>query len=262
MKVFVRPSLFVLGLTAACVFCPAPRAGESAPPAPAGAPRVSFNRDIRPILAENCFACHGADHAARKGDLRLDRRDDALKAKAFVPGKPDDSELIDRITSSVSSRLMPPPKSGKKLTAAQKETLTRWVAAGAAYQAHWAFLPPVRPEPPAVRDERAGSATRSTASSWPGWSARASPLHLKRIGKRSFAASRSTSPDCRRRRRRSISSSTTKVPRPTSGSWTACWPARLMASTGRASGSTWRATPTRPATRTTRRARSGSSATT
>src|SRR5579871_3941729 len=61
--------------------------------------KLSYNRDIRPILAENCFACHGPDSAARKADLRLDRRDDAVKSKAFVPGKPDDSEMIDRITS-------------------------------------------------------------------------------------------------------------------------------------------------------------------
>ena len=68
------------------------------------ADKLEYNRDIRPILAENCFACHGPDSAARKADLRLDRRDDAVKAEAIVPGKPDDSELIDRITSAMTSR--------------------------------------------------------------------------------------------------------------------------------------------------------------
>src|SRR5271167_2232549 len=95
------------------------------------ADRIEYNRDIRPILAENCFACHGADSASRKADLRLDRRDDAVKAKAIVPGKPDDSQMIDRIFSDMTSRVMPSHKSGKKLTAAQKETLKRWVAEGA-----------------------------------------------------------------------------------------------------------------------------------
>ena len=116
------------------------------------ADKVEFNRDVRPILAENCFACHGADSPARKADLRLDRRDDAVKAKAFVPGKPDDSEMVERITSTMSSRLMPPPKTGKKLTAAQKETLTRWVAEGAEYQPTWSLIAPKRPTPPAVQN--------------------------------------------------------------------------------------------------------------
>jgi uncharacterized protein DUF1553/uncharacterized protein DUF1549/cytochrome c/concanavalin A-like lectin/glucanase superfamily protein len=117
-----------------------------------GADKLEYNRDVRPILAENCFACHGPDSAARKADLRLDRRDDAIKSKAYVPGKPDDSEMIDRITSDMTSRRMPPPKSGKKLTDAQKETLRRWVAEGAEYQPHWSLIPPKRSQPPAVKD--------------------------------------------------------------------------------------------------------------
>src|SRR5437660_12837409 len=97
---------------------------------------VLYNRDVRPILVENCFRCHGADSAARKASLRLDRRDDAIK-KVIVPGKPDDSELIRRIFAPEKAVVMPPPKSNKTLTAAQKETLKRWVAAGAEYQPHW-----------------------------------------------------------------------------------------------------------------------------
>jgi Protein of unknown function (DUF1553)/Protein of unknown function (DUF1549)/Concanavalin A-like lectin/glucanases superfamily/Planctomycete cytochrome C len=114
--------------------------------------KLEFNRDVRPIFAENCFACHGTDSTARKGDLRLDRRADALKAKAFIPGNPDDSELVERIFSDMKSRVMPSPKSGKKLTAAQKETLKRWIAEGAEYQPQWSLIAPKRPPLPAVKN--------------------------------------------------------------------------------------------------------------
>jgi hypothetical protein len=114
--------------------------------------KLEFNRDIRPILAENCFACHGPDKNARKAGLRLDQRDEALKVGAFVPGKPDESALVERIFSTEGSQRMPPPKSHKRLTAAEKETLKRWIAAGAEYQPHWSFIPPKRPQPPAVKN--------------------------------------------------------------------------------------------------------------
>src|SRR4051794_21940494 len=78
--------------------------------------KLEYNRDIRPILSENCFACHGTDSAARKANLRLDQRDIAVKKNAIVPGKPDESELVARILSEDSSELMPPPESHKKLT--------------------------------------------------------------------------------------------------------------------------------------------------
>src|SRR5437899_1686498 len=89
---------------------------------------VAYNRDVRPILSENCFPCHGPDSAARKADLRLDRRDDALQAGVFTPGKPDASELIERIFAEDAGKRMPPAKSRKTLTAAQKDTLKRWIA--------------------------------------------------------------------------------------------------------------------------------------
>jgi hypothetical protein len=114
--------------------------------------RPQYNRDVRPILAENCFACHGPDSAARKAGLRLDRRDDAIKAEAIVPGDPENSGLIERIFSDKPGQMMPPRKTHKKLTAAEKETLRRWVAAGAEYQAHWSLIAPVRPPLPAVKD--------------------------------------------------------------------------------------------------------------
>src|SRR4051794_33018273 len=114
---------------------------------------IEFNRDIRPILSENCFACHGPDSAARKADLRLDRREAAVEAEVIVPNDPEASELVARIDSDDKSMLMPPRSSNKTLTAAQKDLLRRWIAAGAEYQPHWSFIPPERPAPPAVRDE-------------------------------------------------------------------------------------------------------------
>jgi len=117
--------------------------------ADAAEPRLQYNRDIRPILAENCFACHGADSAARKADLRLDRRDDAIAAGAIVPGQPAASELVTRILLPASdSGIMPPVKSHKSLTAEQKAKLQRWIAEGADYQPHWSFIPPQRPAVP------------------------------------------------------------------------------------------------------------------
>jgi hypothetical protein len=116
--------------------------------------KLQFNRDVRPILAENCFACHGPDSAARKAGLRLDRRDDAMKADVIVPGKPEGSPLIERIFSEDRGHLMPPPKTKKKLTAEQKETLKRWIAEGAGYQPHWSFIAPKRPPLPAVKNQR------------------------------------------------------------------------------------------------------------
>jgi hypothetical protein len=116
--------------------------------------KIEYNRDVRPILAENCFACHGADSAARKADLRLDRREDAVKAEAIVPGNVDKSALIERILSDDKSQVMPPPKTKKKLADSQKEMLKRWIASGAEYQAHWSFIAPTRPVPPAVKNEK------------------------------------------------------------------------------------------------------------
>ena len=107
---------------------------------------LRYNRDIRPILSDNCFACHGPDKANRKAGLRLDVREAAIAPvesgdTAIVPGKVTESALIARILTSDEDEIMPPPKSHKKLTAAQKETLKRWVTEGAAYEKHWAYLP-------------------------------------------------------------------------------------------------------------------------
>ncbi|HEV7223691.1 MAG TPA: DUF1553 domain-containing protein [Pirellulales bacterium] len=114
---------------------------------------IEYNRDIRPILLENCFACHGADSAARKADLRLDQREAAIASGAIAPGKPDDSELMRRILSTDPEEMMPPPATKKQLTAEQKATLGRWLASGAEYQPHWSFIAPVRPALPPVRNQ-------------------------------------------------------------------------------------------------------------
>jgi hypothetical protein len=114
----------------------------------ASANELSFNRDIRPILAENCYYCHGPDPNHRKADLRLDDREVALKKEAIAPGKPEESGLVDRIFTEDESDLMPPPDTHKKLSAEEKQTLRRWVAEGAKYEGHWAFLRPVAPPVP------------------------------------------------------------------------------------------------------------------
>src|SRR5579864_7889310 len=113
---------------------------------------LEFNRDIRPILAENCFACHGPDSAARKAGLRLDQRERAIEKEAITPGKPDKSELVVRILSEERDQMMPPAKTNKKLTAVQKEMLKRWIAEGAQYQLHWSLIAPTRPQPPVVKN--------------------------------------------------------------------------------------------------------------
>src|SRR5262249_51572955 len=110
--------------------------------------RIAFNRDVRPILADHCFACHGPDKAKRKAKLRLDDRSSALDKRAIVPGKPGESELVARISSTDADLVMPPPEAHKPLTAGQKEVLKRWIAEGAEYQGHWAYERPVRPSAP------------------------------------------------------------------------------------------------------------------
>jgi len=120
--------------------------------------QVRFNRDVRPILSENCLSCHGPDAGKRKAKLRLDERDSAVQPAesgdtAIVPGRPEASALVERIESTDADEVMPPRKSRKHLTAAQKEVLKRWIAEGAKYEAHWAFTPIQRPEVPAVKDQ-------------------------------------------------------------------------------------------------------------
>src|SRR5688572_22747096 len=113
--------------------------------APPGA--VDFNRDIQPILSENCFHCHGPDKAQRKADLRLDQEKEAKADHdgtiAIVPGRSGDSEVIRRIFSEDPDEVMPTPKSNRKLTSQQKEMVKRWIDEGAKWGEHWAFVAPV-----------------------------------------------------------------------------------------------------------------------
>jgi hypothetical protein len=117
--------------------------------------KVEFNRDVRPILSDTCFKCHGFDKNARKADLRLDLREEAVakrkKGAPIVPGDPDHSEVFRRLIAKDPEDLMPPAKSNLKLTTAQIETLRRWIAQGAEYQPHWAFIAPVEPAMPVVK---------------------------------------------------------------------------------------------------------------
>ncbi|QDT71499.1 Planctomycete cytochrome C [Lacipirellula limnantheis] len=115
---------------------------------------VRFGRDIRPILSHNCFLCHGQDEKRRGAGLRLDEREQALAElesglHAIVPGKPEESELVARITAEDDSLRMPPPESHKTLTAEQIELVRRWIAEGAEYEPHWSFIPPQQVDPPA-----------------------------------------------------------------------------------------------------------------
>ncbi len=120
--------------------------------------RVAYNRDVRPILSENCFPCHGTDSAARKANLRLDHFETATNKLddgvfAIVPGKPAQSEMIRRISATDDDQ-MPPAKVNKVLKPEEKELLKKWIAEGAPYEPHWSFIAPVKAPLPAVKDQK------------------------------------------------------------------------------------------------------------
>jgi mono/diheme cytochrome c family protein len=138
-------------LGCAAVFSAPSRAVESSS-------AIDYNRQIRPILAENCFTCHGPDSAARKASLRLDRFDDAIATRkdskpAIIPGKPEESEAIRRIFTSDEEDRMPPAKSKKTLKPEEKEALKKWVASGAKYAAHWSLIAPQKVNVPDIKDK-------------------------------------------------------------------------------------------------------------
>ena len=118
------------------------------------AEKIEFNRDVRPILADNCFQCHGPDVKARKAKLRLDQKEGATRDlggyRAVSPGQPTESELMKRILSDDPEEIMPPPKTKKHLTHEQKEVLRKWITSGADYRDHWAFVRPEKPEIPEI----------------------------------------------------------------------------------------------------------------
>lgn len=141
-----RPLLFLaLSCTAAAAVSPTTAAAASG--------KLRYNRDIRPILSDNCFACHGPDKNHREADLRLDVREAAIQMDAIKPGLPEKSSIMDRIHTHDESDIMPPPESKKTLTDAQKETLAEWIRQGAEYEPHWAYTPLVKPELPAGQAE-------------------------------------------------------------------------------------------------------------
>jgi len=116
---------------------------------------IDFNRDVRPILSDKCFACHGPDANHREADLRLDVEKDAKAERdgshAIVPGKPEESQLVARITATSAAKRMPPKKANKPLTAAEIDVLKQWVAEGAKWSAHWAYVPPRKHPIPDVK---------------------------------------------------------------------------------------------------------------
>ena len=117
---------------------------------------VDFNRDIRPILSRNCAACHGPDEKKRQAGLRLDVREIAIALRdghrAIAPGDPQQSEVVRRVSSNDPDERMPPPSTGKRLSAQELDHLSRWIRQGAAYAPHWAYVKPVRPPVPQVGD--------------------------------------------------------------------------------------------------------------
>lgn len=117
---------------------------------PADEAQVSYNFEVRPLLAQKCFACHGADAAKRKGKLRLDVCEVAVEKKAVVPGDPGASELLERISSADEDEVMPPPEKHDAVTDKEKALLARWIAQGAKYEKHWSFTPVVAPPVPAT----------------------------------------------------------------------------------------------------------------
>lgn len=122
---------------------------------------VSYNFDIRPILSDKCYACHGPDANKREADLRLDIADSVYKAlknnptaHALVPGKPEQSEVFLRISSADTSMLMPPPSSNLKLNEREVSLIKKWIKQGATYEKHWAFVPPKSPPLPVVTNKK------------------------------------------------------------------------------------------------------------
>ena len=211
--------------------------------------RVDFNRDIRPILSESCYQCHGPDPNKRKADLRLDRRDGLFRSAdgttVVVPGKPDESELLaadhrrrPRAPDAAAQERRP------RLSPEQVDLIKRWIEEGAEWKGHWAYHPPAdRPSPVDARP--AGRPTKSTGSSAPG-----SPPNGLEPSPRGRPADPDPPPQLRPDRPAADARGgrclrrTTTGPTPTSGWSTGCSPRPISASGWPSSGSTWSASPT------------------
>src|SRR5205809_637077 len=147
-----RGILHLCGVAAACVLVISSQLFAAVPD------KIRFNQHVRPILSGNCFYCHGPDPKHREADLRLDQRETATADlggySAIVPGKPEQSALLKRVTSTDPDEQMPPPASKKPhLSDEQIAILRRWIEQGAEYEGHWAFLPLAQPQPPSVKNQ-------------------------------------------------------------------------------------------------------------
>ncbi|MGC3971814.1 MAG: DUF1553 domain-containing protein [Pirellulales bacterium] len=163
MPRLARVGKFAAILLALVSMTSANAAAPQSPAAQSSLAKIDFNRDIRPILSNNCFFCHGPDASHREADLRLDVRDSATNTHdghaAIVPGKPELSTLIERVTSTDADLQMPPADSNKKLSPKQVELLRRWITEGAEYRSHWAYTPIEKPRPLVIED--------AAVKSWP-----------------------------------------------------------------------------------------------
>ena len=182
-------------------------AGRGAPGSPT-ARKVDFNREVRPILAKNCFACHGQDEAKRAKGLRLDRRESAVKPlksgeTAIVPGDPESSELILRITEEDETLRMPPKKTGNRLTPAEVDVLRRWIEQGAEYAPHWALIAPKALPLPEVRDKGMAPERHRLLDPGPAGEGGTASPRPRPTAIRCCGASASTSAACRPRPRKS-----------------------------------------------------------
>ena len=135
---------------------------NSRPPRASRGDTVDYNWDVRPILSENCFQCHGPDEKSRRASLRLDQREGATTGperrhlrRAIIPGDPDNSELIKRVTHLNVAARMPPSITNKTLTAEKIDVLRRWIVAGARDKPHWSFISPQKPAVPKSRSRAA-----------------------------------------------------------------------------------------------------------
>ena len=129
---------------------------------------IKFNRDIRPILSDACFACHGPDKHSRQADLRLDDRESAMAAGAITPNSPASSSILERIDSHDPDLLMPPAKTGKSITPEQRKLLESWIQQGALYESHWAFVPIPNQQisPPLLSNVHSSNMEASELEAW------------------------------------------------------------------------------------------------
>jgi hypothetical protein len=157
MKRSIRLAVLLISLALSAFLAASPGVSADGAAAQFGAKPIDFNRDIRPILSDKCFVCHGPDAPAKKIKLRLDSEASATAdlgggRRAVVPGEPDKSELVKRVTHADEAMRMPPADSGRALSEREVDLLTEWIRQGAKWRAHWAFVAPVKQEPPPVKN--------------------------------------------------------------------------------------------------------------